>query len=209
MASWAGMKFLRSFLKSPQSVGGIFPSSQVLARAIAAIVSRELAQSDPASIIEVGPGTGALTEALLPLKRPLVLLERNADFARILSQRFAPQALVRCEDFLTSSIFSTGTRGAVLVSSLPIRSLPMSELYRARFQELLLGGNISRLVQYSYGIRDPLLMSADEIVARRERVVLWNFPPASIWSYQRRTGGELIPKDPLGRPVRRFFAKLH
>jgi len=182
MLSRSGWKFFRTFLKSPFQMGGVVPSSRFLARAVAESV-RELLVDESTPIIEIGPGTGALTDALVEFENPLVLLERNTEFARELSRRFSGP-LVVCEDFLTTSVFSTGTRGSVVVSSLPIRSLPHPGLFRARFEELLQSGAVSAIVQYSYGWRDPLELSAERIAASRRRFVIWNFPPAFVWSYR-------------------------
>jgi phosphatidylethanolamine/phosphatidyl-N-methylethanolamine N-methyltransferase len=182
MLSRSSWKFFRNFLKSPFQMGGVVPSSRFLARAVAESV-RDLLVDESTPIIEIGPGTGALTEELSRFKNPLVLLERNPDFSRELSRRF-PVGSVVCEDFLTTSIFSTGTRGSIVVSSLPIRSLPHPELFRARFQELVERGAIRAIVQYSYGWRDPLELPAEKITASRRRFVVLNFPPAFVWSYR-------------------------
>ena len=181
-SSW---KFFRTFLRSPFQMGGVVPSSRILARAVAEVVTGHV--SDPAGtpLIEVGPGTGALTRELIRLPNPLILLERNPEFARHLTGQF-PGIGVVCEDFLTTTVFSTGNRGAVLVSSLPVRSLPRPEVFSARFRELLLGGNVGAIIQYSYGWRDPLQLDDPRIEARRERFVLRNFPPAFVWVYLPR-----------------------
>ena len=182
MLSRSGWKFFRTFLRSPFQMGGVIPSSRFLARAVAESV-RDLLVDESTPIIEIGSGTGALTEELSVLKNPLTLLERNPDFARDLSRRFAGPRVV-CEDFLTTSVFSTGKRGAVVVSSLPIRSLPHPELFRERFRELLMGGSVRAIVQYSYGWRDPLELPAQNITGSRRRLVFLNFPPAFVWTYR-------------------------
>jgi len=184
MPSRAGWKFFRAFLRSPFQMGGVVPSSRFLARAVAES-ARELVLDESTPIIEIGPGTGALTEELAGLKNPLTLLERNPQFARGLSLRFSGLRVV-CEDFLTTSVFSTGTRGSVVVSSLPIRSIPHPGVFRARFHELLAGGAVRAVVQYSYGWRDPLELPAEIIRASRRRLVVWNVPPAFVWTYQIR-----------------------
>ncbi|MBU6375823.1 MAG: hypothetical protein KGQ59_07500 [Bdellovibrionales bacterium] len=177
-----GWKFFRSFLRSPAQMGGVIPSSKALARAVAETV-KELLEGPQTPLIEVGPGTGALTEELVRLANLVVLLERNPEFAEDLRQRFSGPE-VRCEDFLTTALFATGNRGAVVVSSLPIRSLPHPELFRARFRELLLSGSVRAVVQFSYGWRDPLGLGDLQILASRRRWVLWNLPPAFVWTYR-------------------------
>jgi len=54
------LRFLRALIARPKSIGAIAPSSPALAEAIAR-------QIDPAlgPVLEVGPGTGVITEAIL------------------------------------------------------------------------------------------------------------------------------------------------
>ena len=166
-------------------MGGVLPSSRTLARTVAE-TARDLLESDATPLIEIGPGTGALTQELVQVSNHLVLLERNPEFARDLLLRFSGLKVV-CDDFLTSSVFSTGNRGAVVVSSLPILSLPHPELFRARFRELLVSGAVRAVVQYSYGWRDPLDLSDAGIEVHRRRFVARNLPPAFVWTYRLRS----------------------
>lgn len=49
-------------------------------------------------VLEIGPGEGVLTESLVALGRPLVLLEIDPDLAAKLKQRFGEKVEVRNED---------------------------------------------------------------------------------------------------------------
>src|SRR6202140_893459 len=55
------VRFIRSWLEKPLSMGAVTPSSRVLARTMARYV--EPAITGP--VIELGPGTGPVTEALV------------------------------------------------------------------------------------------------------------------------------------------------
>src|ERR1044071_681098 len=76
------MQFIRTWMEKPISTGAVMPSSRVLARAMARYV-------DPNSrgpVIELGPGTGPVTEALVrhgvdPAR--MILVEFNPDFCRL------------------------------------------------------------------------------------------------------------------------------
>ena len=163
-------------------MGGVLPSSRTLAKRVSDAVNELL--SDPQTpLIEIGPGTGALTRELVRLPNPLVLLERESDFAQELLVRF-PKARVICDDFLSIPSFSMGSRGAVVISSLPIRSLPHPELFQARFRELLLSGAVQAVVQFSYGWRDPLDLKDSRVRATRRYFVPFNIPPAFVWVYR-------------------------
>jgi phosphatidylethanolamine/phosphatidyl-N-methylethanolamine N-methyltransferase len=165
-------------------VGGLFPSSSALAGAITDAV-RELGPDLQTPLIEVGPGTGALTTELAKLGHPLYLLERSAEFAHDLAARF-PSAVIFCDDFLTSELFGRVSAGAVVVSSLPIRSLPKPGRFRARFKSLLDGGQVRAVIQFSYGFRDPLGFGPEEVLTQRYRFVVKNFPPAFVWVYRAK-----------------------
>ena len=55
------LRFLRALLTRPKHVGAVAPSSRMLARAIA----DEVDPSRPGPVLELGPGTGVITQALL------------------------------------------------------------------------------------------------------------------------------------------------
>jgi phosphatidylethanolamine/phosphatidyl-N-methylethanolamine N-methyltransferase len=81
-------EFFRQFRTQFQTTGAIAPSSRRLARAMTRYVS---AERGPARILEVGPGTGAVTRrivALLKAEDRLDMVELNQAFAGRLEQRF-------------------------------------------------------------------------------------------------------------------------
>lgn len=75
------------FLKNPFSVGAVCPSSPFLAREIVAGIGLE----DSASVVELGPGTGALTGTILERKRPdakFFAVELNLSVLEIFRKKF-------------------------------------------------------------------------------------------------------------------------
>ena len=75
------VRFLRSWIEKPLHVGAVMPSSRMLARAMAEYVD----PNDAAPVIELGPGTGAITNGLIQRgvdAARLVLVEYNPSFAR-------------------------------------------------------------------------------------------------------------------------------
>ena len=86
------MQFIRSWIEKPLSIGAVTPSGKALARTMARYVDPNA--SGP--VIELGPGTGPVTEALVehgvdPAR--LVLVEFNPTFCRLLRTRY-PEATV-------------------------------------------------------------------------------------------------------------------
>src|ERR1700749_2916351 len=84
--------FIRHWIDKPLSMGAVTPSSKVLARAMARYVDVDA----PGPVIELGPGTGAVTKALVEHgvePERLVLVEFNPSFCRLLRTRY-PEATV-------------------------------------------------------------------------------------------------------------------
>ena len=78
------LAFLQGFLQHPREVGSIIPSSRFLERRIV----RAADIKDARVIVELGPGTGGTTRALLRVMRPdakLVAIEINPRFAALLA----------------------------------------------------------------------------------------------------------------------------
>jgi phosphatidylethanolamine/phosphatidyl-N-methylethanolamine N-methyltransferase len=88
------VQFIRSWIEKPLSTGAVMPSSRVLARAMARYVDPRV----DGPVIELGPGTGPVTEALVkqgvdPAR--LILAEFNPDFCRLLRTRYAAATVVQ------------------------------------------------------------------------------------------------------------------
>ncbi|HQU49178.1 MAG TPA: hypothetical protein PLM09_08645 [Casimicrobiaceae bacterium] len=171
--------FLVQFLRAPSLVGGIVPSSRVLARAL----SRHAAGFE--SIVELGAGAGSVTHWLAvdhPRSR-LTVVERDGAMARRLVRRW-PRARVlsACVHERADALLAQPAR-TVAVSSLPFRSLP-EDLVRptvAVIERFLLDDPARRFVQYSYGLRPPFAFASPEISWRRAERIWRNVPPAVVW----------------------------
>src|SRR6476661_5843618 len=88
------MRFLRSWIEKPLSTGAVTPSGRVLARTMARYVDPDTT----GPVIELGPGTGPVTEALVkhgvdPAR--LVLVEFNPNFCRLLKARYPHSTVVQ------------------------------------------------------------------------------------------------------------------
>src|ERR1700684_2345949 len=88
------VRFLRSWIERPLSIGAVTPSGKILARTMASYVDPDC--SGP--VVELGPGTGPVTEALVRAgvaPSRLVLVEFNPSFCRILQARYPEATLVQ------------------------------------------------------------------------------------------------------------------
>src|SRR3954447_4218238 len=118
MGYWAlCQEFLRQFRTRSHDTGALLPSSPALARALASPFRRH---PPPRRLLEVGPGTGAVTEVLLQLLRPgdhLDIVEINEHFVALLERRFAEEPLFRAR------------RGQTRLLHAPLQAVPGEGLY--------------------------------------------------------------------------------
>jgi phosphatidylethanolamine/phosphatidyl-N-methylethanolamine N-methyltransferase len=180
--------FLREWLAHPQRTGSVTPSSPKLAAAMARWLP-----SDPESfVLELGPGTGAVTQALIEhglREERLVAIENNPKLARLLRQRF-PRAhiitgdawhldvLLRQHDEPIESV------GAV-ISSLPLLNFPAAEAdtLAEKIRAILEHGG--KWVQYSYHLGNGHHKSATRFHRLASKIVWLNLPPARVNVYQK------------------------
>ena len=92
------MQFIRTWIEKPLSTGAVMPSSKALARTMARYV--DPAASGP--VIELGPGTGPVTEAMVqrgidPAR--LILVEFDPDFCRLLRTRYPAATVVQGDSY--------------------------------------------------------------------------------------------------------------
>ncbi|MFS8046141.1 class I SAM-dependent methyltransferase [Rhizobium sp. BR 314] len=180
--------FLRTLLINPRMVGAIAPSGPILADLITSEVNPS---SGP--ILELGPGTGVFTEALLARgvrESDLTLVEFSADFAVMLQRRF-PDARVLCANAarLGTHIPPEGPLFGCVISGLPLLNMSPKAVVA------ILDGALSRLreggalYQFTYGMRCPVphrLLDRFGFKATLHGWVLRNFPPARVYKIVRR-----------------------
>lgn len=178
-----------------RTVGAILPSSRRLADAMArAAVGAQ-------HLIELGAGTGAITAALCRCHPgvPILAVELETKLAQCLRERF-PMIEVRAA--AAHAVLREPHRGsvaAVLVSSLPFRSLPPRLRNRSSvaIERYLIERPASRLVQYTYLPREPFRLRFGESLRWRRLQSVWgNVPPAWIWelsSSHAESGGSRLP----------------
>jgi phosphatidylethanolamine/phosphatidyl-N-methylethanolamine N-methyltransferase len=174
--------FLRALLANPRRVASLFPSSQVLARCIA----RQVDPTDSGTVLELGPGTGAVTRALLERgihPDRLLLIEQDANLVRRLRGEF-PGVAVENADAIEALYLLADVEGDIsaIVSGLPLLNLGVAlrrKLIETSLQRLALG---TPFVQVSFAWTPPVREQAGWLVQCRG-VVVRNFPPATVWTY--------------------------
>jgi phosphatidylethanolamine/phosphatidyl-N-methylethanolamine N-methyltransferase len=183
------MLFFKQYLQNPRDVGSVMPSGARLTD----MMVKALALAETGKVVELGPGTGAFTRALIEAgvaPERLILVERNTDFAAFLTQEF-PGVTVRIGDAQElDRILAKAGEGTVqrIVSGLPLRSMDDDirlGIARAVAASLAPGG---RLVQFTYLSGPPISRKAAAeagLLGARFGVALGNVPPAFVWQYVR------------------------
>ena len=184
----SGLFFLARLLRDPAHIGAVWPSSQRLAKAMAAQVA-----NTGGAIVELGGGTGAVTEALLAARvepRRLIVIERDAHLAAHLAARFAGVRVVHGDARDVRAMLERAgvERVGAFVSSLPLLSLPRDESAAIVTACCQLMGDQGRFIQFTYGPQSPIPRHNDfGLQAQATAWVLWNMPPATVWRYTRAT----------------------
>ena len=151
-------EFLRQFRQRFETTGAIAPSSQFLARAMTGPMRR---RDRPGRILEIGPGTGAVTQRIVRLLRPedrFDLVELNETFAGLLRDRFVSDPHYRAAADRSAvhvcpiQEFAATEPYDVIISGLPLNNFP-AELVRSIFEtyfKLLAPGGTLSYFEYMY-----------------------------------------------------------
>jgi phosphatidylethanolamine/phosphatidyl-N-methylethanolamine N-methyltransferase len=159
------VRFIRSWIERPLSIGAVTPSGKILARTMARYV-------DPNSdgpVVELGPGTGPVTEALVEAgvaPSRLVLVEFNPTFCRILRSRYPDATLVQGDAYSMRRLLETLLLqpAAAVVSGLPLVTKPIKmrlRLIRDAFDLMLPG---APFVQFTYSVASPIAEAARRLL---------------------------------------------
>jgi phosphatidylethanolamine/phosphatidyl-N-methylethanolamine N-methyltransferase len=179
-------RFLRSWSRRPLVIGSVTPSGPNLSRAMAAAIDPEI----DGPVIEIGPGTGPVTKALIQsgiAESRLVLVEYSADFVKLLRARYPRATVVQGDAYGLKKTLSGILKSPAIgvVSSLPLLTRPETErvaLLRQAF-ELMLPG--MPFVQFTYGVTSPVPIHLAQVVASVSPRVWLNVPPARVWTYRQ------------------------
>ena len=179
------MQFIRTWIEKPISTGAVMPSSRVLARAMARYV-------DPHSngpVIELGPGTGPVTEALVrhgvdPAR--LILVEFNADFCRLLRARYPAATVVQGDAYRLRRLLENqiDQPAAAVVSGLPLVTKPLRTRLRLISDAMTLLAEGAPFVQFTYAMIPPIPKELSGIRAEASELIWMNLPPARVWVYR-------------------------
>lgn len=182
------LPFFRAWLDNPLGIAAVVPSSSPLAE----LITRDISPDD-APVLELGPGTGVFTRALLTRgirESDLVLVESNPNFAQLLRFRFPDATILQSDAALLRRLpVGPETEVGAVVSGLPLLSMSpttVMQILTGAFMQLRENGHF---YQFTYGWRCPVpprVLDRLGLKARRIGGVLANVPPASVYKLSRR-----------------------
>lgn len=179
-------RFLKSWFERPLVTGAVAPSGKALAQAMASYV-------DPrrrGPVIELGPGTGPVTEALLNRgieQERLVLVEYNLDFCQLLTRRFPRATIVQGDAYSVGETLAgiVTEPCAGVLSSLPLFTKPPEQRLDLLSAALDLVHRGSPFVQFTYAMVPPIPARSRDYMAFGSERIWRNMPPARVWVYSR------------------------
>jgi phosphatidylethanolamine/phosphatidyl-N-methylethanolamine N-methyltransferase len=181
-------RFLKTLAAAPRLTGAVAPSGRALARAMAIAIG----SPSHGLVVELGPGTGPVTQSLLEtgvVPERLVLVEYDAGFCRLLKQRFVLASVVQGDAYDLPRALApfAGQPIAAVVSSLPLLNQPPPRRAKLIHDAFALMAPSGVFVQFTYGLLSPIPreICAGRFSAVRSRPILLNLPPAFVWTYRR------------------------
>lgn len=186
------VKFMRSWAQNPLRTGAVSPSSPELAAKMASF----LAPHPQANIVELGPGTGVVTQAIIDRgfePKQLSLIEYSADFCKLLAERFSNVRVHQGDAYALKKTLSgarVGSNEALpqfdgIVSSLPLLTRPENDRKTLLLEALSLLKPGAPFIQFSYGPSAPVKPETKAISVHSSEWIWKNLPPARVWVYRK------------------------
>ncbi|SMD16994.1 phospholipid N-methyltransferase PmtA [Rhizobium sp. RU36D] len=180
------IRFIKGMLNGPKTVGAIAPTSIYTARRMASVI--DLTSDLP--VLELGPGTGVITKAILErgvAPEKLVAIEYSADFHSRLVEDFPGVKFIHGDAFdLTRTLAPLGDiKFQTVVSGIPLLNFPMAMRIKL-LEDLLDRLPVGRpVIQFSYGPVSPIAPKPESYHIQHFDFMIRNIPPAQLWIYRR------------------------
>lgn len=184
------LRFFRGWMDKPKAVGSIVPTSGITARRMASIVRPEVDDL----VLELGPGTGVITRAILAMgikPENLVSVEYSEDFVERLKRDMPSVNFVHGDAFDLDSVLAPwrDRQFDSVVSAIPMLNFPTPDrvsLLESMLDLLPVGRPV---VQITYGPVSPVPAGRGSYSVERFDFIVRNIPPAHLWIYRRAQQG--------------------
>jgi len=178
------LAFFQGFLRRPQTVGSVIPSSRFLERRI--LKYANIGKND--TVVELGPGTGGTTRALLNELGPrgkLLSIEVESEFVELLKEIDDPRFIPHhgsAEDIASILAMHHLGNPDVVISGIPFSTMPHeigNKIVRAIHDVLPPGKSF-----VAYQLRDRVAELATPVFGKPEvSLELINIPPMRVYKW--------------------------
>jgi phosphatidylethanolamine/phosphatidyl-N-methylethanolamine N-methyltransferase len=180
------LRFIRSWLEKPLAIGAVTPSGRALARTMARYVDPD----GTGPVVELGPGTGPVTKALIQRgvdPSRLVLVEFDIEFCRLLQARYPQATVVQGDAYGLRKLLDhvLVQPAAAIVSGLPLMTKPLRTRLRLIGDAMNLLTPGAPFVQFTYAVVSPIPKRLTSVRAEASEPIWRNVPPARVWVYRK------------------------
>lgn len=180
------IRFFKGMVNQPKAVGAIVPTSMVTGRKMASVINPQ----SGLAVLELGPGTGAITKAILErgiAPEKLYSIEYSQDFYEKLLRDFPGVNFIKGDAFdLKGSLADAyHQQFDCVISAVPMLNFPMETRIKLLDELLSLLPKGRPVIQISYGPVSPIVAKPELYTIKHFNFVVRNIPPAQLWSYTR------------------------
>lgn len=184
------LRFFKGWIDKPKAVGSIIPTSSITARRMASVIDT----GSGLPVLELGPGTGVITKAILARgvkPKDLYTVEYSEDFVRHLERQFDGVNIIHGDAFDLDKTLGDkrGMTFDSVISGVPLLNFPVAQ--RVRYIEDILDRIPAGrpIVQLTYGPLSPVPAGKGNYTVEHFDFVLRNIPPTQLWIYRRAGSG--------------------
>jgi phosphatidylethanolamine/phosphatidyl-N-methylethanolamine N-methyltransferase len=180
------IRFIRGMMAEPKTVGAIMPTSARMAAKMASIIDT----GSGLPVLELGPGTGVITKAILAMgvkPENLVSVEYSTQFYDHLVEKFPGVRFINGDAFNIEQTLADyrGQKFDCVISGIPLLNFPMHARVKLVESLLDLMAPGRPVVQFSYGPKSPIAKRPEIYKVEHFDIILRNIPPAQIWHYKK------------------------
>jgi len=181
--------FVREFIKNAKQIGSVAPSGKSLASKLLRDIDFESARL----IVEFGPGTGAITRAIVERLHPecrLISIEANAQFMSKLNELYPAENVDFIEGYAQDIVKilknqNIDTPVDAFISSLPLTLISaehITEIMKGMLELLKPNGSY---VQYQYSTQGMKAIKNHWHISSTS-IALMNIPPSIVYRCERK-----------------------
>ncbi len=180
------IRFFKGWKSNMKAVGSIVPTSGITARRMASVVNPH----SGLPVLELGPGTGVITKAILQKgvqPENLVSVEFSTDFYQHLVKTYPGVDFINGDAFDLDKTLGLrrDQKFDSVVSAVPLLNFPM-HMRVSLIDDLLSRIPVGRpVIQISYGPLSPVVAMPDRYQISHYDFVVRNIPPAQLWVYRK------------------------